>query len=67
MLVSVDDLKIENGMLMVAGLVGIGLSVKKHNNVIIRNLKISKVKADSGDAIGIQYANNVWGMFIRIF
>ena len=28
--------------------------------MILRNLKISKVLADAGDAIGIQAASNVW-------
>ncbi|KAK7747401.1 hypothetical protein SLS53_001656 [Cytospora paraplurivora] len=39
---------------------GIGLRVKKQSNVIIRNVKISKVLADNGDAITIQASNNVW-------
>ncbi|OJJ67889.1 hypothetical protein ASPBRDRAFT_134673 [Aspergillus brasiliensis CBS 101740] len=39
---------------------GFGLLVKKKENVIIRNLGVSKVLADNGDAIGVQYANNVW-------
>jgi pectate lyase len=43
-----------------ASLVGVGLRVIEVNNVIIRNLKISKVLADAGDAIGVQAANNVW-------
>jgi len=43
-----------------ASLVGVGLRVLEKNNVIIRNLKISKVLASAGDAIGIQQANNVW-------
>lgn len=43
------------------GLVGIGLRVNKKSNVIIRNLKISKVIAGTGDAIGIQESKNVWG------
>ena len=41
-------------------LVGIGLRVIEVNNVILRNLKISKVLADVGDAVGIQEANQVW-------
>lgn len=41
-------------------LVGIGLRVNGQSNVIIRNLKISKVLADTGDAIGIQASKNVW-------
>ncbi|KAI5795632.1 putative pectate lyase [Geopyxis carbonaria] len=43
-----------------ASLVGIGLRVNGESNVIIRNLKISKVLADVGDAIGLQAAKNVW-------
>ena len=39
---------------------GVGLRVYKEDNVILRNLKISKVLADAGDAIGIQEASNVW-------
>lgn len=30
------------------------------NNVIIRNVKISKVLASAGDAIGVQASYNVW-------
>ncbi|RPA83279.1 pectin lyase-like protein [Ascobolus immersus RN42] len=43
-----------------AALNGVGLKVNKQKNVIIRNLKISKVKASSGDAIAIQASKNVW-------
>ncbi|KAI5808642.1 putative pectate lyase A [Peziza echinospora] len=43
-----------------AALSGVGLRVNGKNNVIIRNLKISKVLAAAGDAIGIQKAKNVW-------
>ncbi|KAG8929037.1 hypothetical protein FRC02_006102, partial [Tulasnella sp. 418] len=41
---------------------GIGLRVLEKSNVIIRNLKISKVLADVGDAIGVQgtTVKNVW-------
>ncbi|CUA75264.1 putative pectate lyase A [Rhizoctonia solani] len=39
-----------------ASLVGVGLRVNKKSNVIIRNLKISKVLASAGDAVGIQEA-----------
>ncbi|KAK7047380.1 hypothetical protein VNI00_006611 [Paramarasmius palmivorus] len=42
-----------------ASLTGIGLRVLDVSNVIIRNLKISKVLAP-GDNIGIQSASNVW-------
>lgn len=43
-----------------AELKGVGFYIKDVNNVIMRNLKISKVLADTGDAIGIQKASNVW-------
>ncbi|GCB24554.1 probable pectate lyase A [Aspergillus awamori] len=39
---------------------GFGVLVKEKENVIIRNLGVSKVLADNGDAIGVQYSNNVW-------
>lgn len=43
-----------------SSLEGVGLRVKDQTNVIIRNMKISKVLADSGDAITIQASSNVW-------
>ncbi|KAH6890073.1 pectate lyase B [Coprinopsis sp. MPI-PUGE-AT-0042] len=43
-----------------SSLVGVGLRVYKASNVIIRNVKISKVLADAGDAIGVQEASKVW-------
>ncbi|KAL1747305.1 polysaccharide lyase family 1 protein [Schizophyllum fasciatum] len=43
-----------------SSLEGVGLRVYKESNVILRNLKISKVLADAGDAIGIQEASKVW-------
>lgn len=43
-----------------SSLTGVGLRVKKESNVIIRNMKISKVLADAGDAITIQASSNVW-------
>lgn len=43
-----------------SSLTGVGLRVKGVSNVILRNLKISKVLASAGDAIGIQKASNVW-------
>ncbi|CAE6496866.1 unnamed protein product [Rhizoctonia solani] len=43
-----------------ATLSGVGLRVIDVSNVIIRNVKISKVLADAGDALGIQAANRVW-------
>ncbi|KAK0469340.1 pectate lyase [Desarmillaria tabescens] len=39
---------------------GVGLRVLDESNVIIRNVKIQKVLADVGDAIGIQAASQVW-------
>ncbi|PBK76112.1 pectate lyase [Armillaria solidipes] len=39
---------------------GVGLRVLDESNVIIRNVKIQKVLADVGDAIGIQSASQVW-------
>lgn len=42
-----------------ASLVGIGLRVLNEKNVIIRNIKISKVLAP-GDNIGIQASSQVW-------
>ncbi|ORY18039.1 pectate lyase B [Clohesyomyces aquaticus] len=46
------------GQSSAAKLAGFGLTVKRKNNVIIRNLSISKVVG--GDAIAVQYASNVW-------
>ena len=43
-----------------AKLVGIGMYINKVKNVIVRNLSISKVLADNGDAIGIQASQNIW-------
>jgi pectate lyase len=43
-----------------AGFTNVGLYVNKAENVIIRNLKFSKVEASVGDAIGIQEATKVW-------
>ncbi|KAH8670848.1 pectin lyase fold/virulence factor [Xylariales sp. PMI_506] len=43
-----------------SSLEGVGFYVKGSSNVILRNLKISKVLAENGDAIGIQASNNVW-------
>ncbi|KAG6839325.1 hypothetical protein C0991_003637 [Blastosporella zonata] len=39
---------------------GVGLRVLNENNVIIRNVKISKVLASAGDAIGVQASHQVW-------
>ncbi|GAP86855.1 putative pectate lyase [Rosellinia necatrix] len=43
-----------------SSLTGIGLSINKQSNVIVRNMKIAKVLADNGDAITIQASKNVW-------
>jgi pectate lyase len=43
-----------------ASLVGIGLRVLRQSNVIIRNIKITKVLASAGDALGIQESSKVW-------
>ncbi|KAF9033482.1 pectate lyase B [Hymenopellis radicata] len=43
-----------------ASLVGVGLRVYKEENVIIRNIAISKVLAESGDAVGVQESSQVW-------
>jgi len=41
-------------------LVGAGFFVKEAKNVIIRNLGISMVSEDGGDAIAVQKSENVW-------
>ncbi|CAE6457014.1 unnamed protein product [Rhizoctonia solani] len=43
-----------------AALEGVGLRVLNVENVILRNLKISKVLAEAGDAVGIQASTKVW-------
>lgn len=43
-----------------SSMTGVGLRIKDVSNVIVRNMKISKVLADAGDAIAIQAASNVW-------
>lgn len=43
-----------------SSLTGIGLTINGQSNVIVRNMKISKVLADYGDAITIQASKNVW-------
>ncbi|KAI9150198.1 putative pectate lyase A [Paramyrothecium foliicola] len=43
-----------------AGFNGIGLTVRRQKNVIIRNLKVSNVVAKNGDAISIDESTNVW-------
>jgi pectate lyase len=41
-------------------LVGNGFFISKQKNIIIRNIKVSKVKAENGDAIGMQQTSHVW-------
>ncbi|CAH0045296.1 unnamed protein product [Clonostachys solani] len=43
-----------------SSLTGVGLTINGQKNVIVRNLKISKVLADYGDCITIQESTNVW-------
>ncbi|KZM26992.1 Pectate lyase [Ascochyta rabiei] len=43
-----------------SSLTGIGLTILGQKNVIVRNLKISKVLATYGDAITINLSTNVW-------
>ncbi|KAJ6513504.1 pectin lyase fold/virulence factor [Mycena vulgaris] len=46
-----------------SSLVGVGLRVLNEANVIIRNVKISKVLASAGDAIGVQASSQVWDFY----
>lgn len=48
------------GLDSTSGLSGVGLTVVKAKNVVIQNLKISKVLAANGDALTIQTSTNVW-------
>lgn len=43
-----------------SALVGVGLRIIEVQNVIVRNVKISKVLADAGDALGVQEAKQIW-------
>ncbi|KAH7313421.1 pectate lyase [Stachybotrys elegans] len=43
-----------------AGFNNIGLYIRRQKNVIVRNLKISNVVAENGDAISIDASTNVW-------
>ncbi|KAM0331281.1 hypothetical protein ACHAQA_002951 [Verticillium albo-atrum] len=43
-----------------SSITNVGHYINKQSNVILRNLKISKVVAANGDAIGIQESTNVW-------
>ncbi|CAE6474488.1 unnamed protein product [Rhizoctonia solani] len=49
----------KSGAMNVA-LTGVGLRVLDASNIIIRNLKISKVLADAGDHISVQASNRIW-------
>ncbi|KAG8705924.1 14-3-3 protein [Ceratobasidium sp. 395] len=50
-----------------AALAGVGIRVDSVSNVIIRNLKISKVLATYGDAIGVASSNRVWIDHVEVF
>ncbi|KAG8768882.1 hypothetical protein FRC12_005298 [Ceratobasidium sp. 428] len=50
-----------------AALVGVGLSLNTVSNVIVRNLKISKVLATYGDVIGVASSNRVWIDHVEVF
>ncbi|KAG9098327.1 hypothetical protein FS749_004056 [Ceratobasidium sp. UAMH 11750] len=50
-----------------SALAGVGLRVIDVSNVIIRNLKIIKVLAEAGDAIGIQSANSLWVDSVELY
>lgn len=39
---------------------GVSLYIEDVSNVIVRNLAISRVLAENGDAIGVQKSTNVW-------
>ncbi|VUC25220.1 unnamed protein product [Clonostachys rosea] len=43
-----------------SSLTGVGLTINGQKNVIVRNMKISKVLAEYGDCITIQKSTNVW-------
>lgn len=43
-----------------ADLENVGIYVRRVSNVIIRNLRIARVDADNGDAIGVDGSTNVW-------
>ncbi|CAE6473494.1 unnamed protein product [Rhizoctonia solani] len=46
---------------------GVGISIGAVSNVIVRNVKISKVLAEHGDAIGIASSNRVWIDHVEVF
>lgn len=43
-----------------SGFEGVGLYIKEVSNVIVQNLKFSKVLAEAGDAVGLDQATNIW-------
>ncbi|KAI1431535.1 pectate lyase a [Xylaria sp. CBS 124048] len=43
-----------------SSLTGIGLTILDESNVIVRNLKSSKVLADYGDIVTVQNSTNIW-------
>ncbi|CCO32841.1 hypothetical protein BN14_06904 [Rhizoctonia solani AG-1 IB] len=50
-----------------AALEGVGISIGAVSNVILRNVKISKVLAQHGDAIGVAASNRVWIDHVEVF
>ncbi|CAE6497109.1 unnamed protein product [Rhizoctonia solani] len=50
-----------------AALEGVGISIGAVSNVILRNVKISKVLAEHGDAIGVAASNRVWIDHVEVF
>ncbi|KAB5594195.1 hypothetical protein CTheo_2411 [Ceratobasidium theobromae] len=50
-----------------AALEGVGISFNTVSNVILRNVKISKVLATYGDAIGVAASNRVWIDHVEVF
>ncbi|KAK6846167.1 pectate lyase B [Apiospora arundinis] len=43
-----------------SSMTGVGLTINKQSNVIVRNMKMSKVVAANGDILTIQNSKNVW-------
>ncbi|KAH7322554.1 pectate lyase A precursor [Stachybotrys elegans] len=43
-----------------SSITGVGFYIRRVSNVIMRNLRIARVDADNGDAIGIDESTNVW-------
>ncbi|CAE6430938.1 unnamed protein product [Rhizoctonia solani] len=50
-----------------AALEGVGISIGAVSNVILRNVKISKVLAQHGDAIGVAASNRIWIDHVEVF